>query len=139
MKGMGRSVPRMWSPYSSSRSLVISNVQPALDLVRVGPAAGAGILADLHRPGRRGAADREVAPGQQGVLGDPMIGSVAGDVLLRPRGQRVDLDHAPVLVVGHDGRVTPGGRVDPLEARHPGRFSGQGLLERAHLAELAAL
>ncbi len=51
----------------------ISDVQPALDLVRVGPPAGARVLALAHRTGGRRAADREVALGEQRVLGDAVV------------------------------------------------------------------
>ena len=68
-----------------------------------------------------------------------MVGGVPGHVGVGPRRQRIDLDHAPALVEGHDGGGLAGGGVHPLEAGHPGVLAGQRLLERAHLAELTAL
>ena len=69
----------------------------------------------------------------------PWSRRVAGDVELGPGGERVDLDHVPVLVERDDRGVAAGRGVDPLEPGHPGLLARQGELERPHLAELAAL
>ena len=62
-------------------------------LVLAGPAAGAGVLAGCDRAGARRAPDRAVAELDQRVDRHLVLGDVGVDVVLRPGGERVDLDH----------------------------------------------
>ena len=85
-----------------------SDVQAALGLAAARPPPGAGVLARCHRPGGRRAADRQVAPGHEGVDGQAVVGLVVGDVVVGPGGEGVDLDQPAGLVPRHDRRAPPG-------------------------------
>src|SRR5581483_8167095 len=81
-------------------------VQAALRLVAAGPAARARVLAVGNRLGARHAPDRRVAAPRQRVDRHVVVGDVAGDVLVGPRGERVHL-HQATQVASDDRRVLP--------------------------------
>src|SRR5215213_10492272 len=78
-----------------------SGVDAALGLVAAGPATGAGVLARCDGAGAGRAADGAVAHLEQRVDRDLVLGDVGVDDVLRPGGERVDLDH-PALGVPVD-------------------------------------
>src|SRR3954453_14859666 len=72
----------------------ILDMDPALELVGAGPAAGALLLARRRRPGAGDAPDRAVARLVQRVVRNLVDLDVGPDALLVPVGQRVELPHA---------------------------------------------
>src|SRR5690349_857726 len=120
------------------RSRSSSCVESALCLGEAGPTAGTGVLAGLDPAGARLAADRRVAVREKGVDLDTVLGGIRKQLVEGPRGERVDLHEAVLLVPGDQGRVGAG---RGLLATHPGdpRLVGrQRPRERFDLAHLAA-
>src|SRR5437763_11613726 len=108
-------------------------VNPALDLVRAGPAsvaAGAG-------PGAGGAADRGISLVVQRVVGELVLVDVAPQVLLAPVGQRIHLPDSALLVTLELGRRRPRGGLLPANAGDPGVYVVQRPLQGVDL-DLAA-
>src|SRR4051794_37812776 len=103
------------------------------------PAAVPRRLAGRNRPGARLAADRGVAPVVQRVVGDIALTDVLPDLLLRPLGERVELDDRAVIVVDLDLADVGAGR--PLVAAKAGdpRVERREMLrQRLDLADVAA-
>ena len=87
-----------------------SRVEPALHLVRPGPATGAGVLARCDRASAGPAADRGVAALGQRVLGEQLHGLVVVDVVVGPTTGGVILAFATadpeVPIGGEEANVT---------------------------------
>src|SRR5690606_40634449 len=93
-----------------------STVDAACDRARAGPAAAARVGPVEHPAGAGGASDGGVVVVVQRVDQHAVVGDVVVDVLLRPPGDRVDLDHLPLGVPLHDLDVGAGGRLVPADA-----------------------
>ena len=92
-----------------------------------------------ERLGRaRGAADRRVARGDQGVHQHAVLGDVALHVVVAPGRERVELHEPELLVVGDQRRVRPGGGLDAAHSGDPGVVARQRVGERLDLAHRAA-
>src|SRR3954447_22257899 len=87
---------------------VMSAVQPALGLATARPAPGAGVLALKDAAGAGRAAHGRVTVHQQRVGEDPVLCDVRVHVVLRPAGDRRDLDLAALLVPVDDRGVRAG-------------------------------
>src|SRR6266571_3078039 len=72
-------------------------MDPALELVGAGPAAGALLFLRARRARAGNAADRAEADVVQGVVGNLVDGDVGPDSLLVPVGERVQLPDAVAL------------------------------------------
>src|SRR5207244_2877852 len=116
-------------------------VQPALlagALLFPPPAAGALVLAGLHRARARIATDRRIAAIVQRVVGNIVLVQVVPHVFRAPVGERAEL---PQAVDGIERRFfQAGARVRLLapEAGDPGALAREGALERFDLAHVAA-
>ena len=67
-----------------------------------------------------------------------MTGRVAEQVVIAPRGKRVDLDQAVLLVERDERGVRAGGRLVAAHAREPHLVAGQRGVQRGDLAHRAA-
>ena len=85
------------------------------------------------------AADRRVALVDQRVHQHVVLVDVGLHLLVAPRGERVELHQAVLLVEGDQRGVRPGRRLDPAHAGDPRVVAGQRLAQRDDLAQEAAL
>src|SRR5207247_8841488 len=110
-----------------------AEVEPALESLPAPPAApaGAGEGAGLTADGVE-----TLVP--QRIHDDVVVGDVAGDVVVAPVDDGVDLDEAPRRVPLEGGRPRPARRLRPAQPGYPRRPAGQMALQRGHLAGLTA-
>ncbi len=113
-------------------------METAFGLVLPGPPAFSRVLTLRHRRRGRRAAVRDVAGIPERVQRQCLFRQVVVDVVVGPGRERVHLHHAPSGVPCDDRRIGALWRVDALEARDPRAVACDGLLERLHLALLAA-
>src|ERR1700686_871597 len=113
-------------------------VNPAFELVRAGPAAGALLLARRGRPGARNAADRAVAGLVQRVEGDLVDLGVGPAPPLVPVGERVQLPDAVALrpLQLRGGRAAR--RLVAPDSGDPPLVGPKRLEQRLDLADVAA-
>src|SRR5207253_9505021 len=98
------------------------------------PTRAAG-LALADRAGARRAADRRVALRVERVQRQVALADVVPDLLLRPLGERVELDDRAVVVVDLDlANVRPGRPLVAAQPGDPGVEPGEVLRQRQHLA-----
>src|SRR5882724_5773905 len=103
------------------------------------PATGAVGLAGLDRPGARRAADRRVALVVERVVRDVVLAHVLPDLVLRPLGERVQLDDRAVVVVDLDlADVGAGSPLVAAEPGDPGVERREMLVQGLDLAHVAA-
>src|SRR5436190_5687894 len=103
------------------------------------PATRALLLAGLDRARARSAADRRVALVVERVVRDVVLAHVVPDLVLRPLGERVQLDDRAVVVVDLDlADVRARRPLVAAQAGDPGVESMQHLRQRLHLADVAA-
>ena len=77
-------------------------MEAALGLPRPLPSSGALVLAVCHRACARRAADREIAPSNERMLGEIVARDVCGDVGGGQRGDGVDADEMTVCLEDPD-------------------------------------
>src|SRR5437660_4308020 len=103
------------------------------------PAPGAQVLALLRRPRARRAADRGVTLVVERVVRKLVLAHVVPHLVLRPLGERVQLHDRAVVVVDLDlADVAAGRPLVATQAGDPRVEPGEMLLQRQHLAHLAA-
>src|SRR5437868_5083753 len=126
-------------PPSLNASLEASlGVNPALDLVRVGPASRALVLVAAHRPRARDAADGRVARVVQRVVRDLVDVDVRVHALRVPVDERLDLPDVVALAELDALRVLAREALLAADAGDPRVEILQRALERLHLAHVAA-
>src|SRR6266404_2483281 len=113
-------------------------VNPALDLVRVGPAPRALVLLTAHRPRTRDAPDGRVARVVERVVRDLVHEDVRVDALRVPVDERLDLPHVVALAELDALRVLAREALLAADAGDPRVVVLQRALERLHLAHVAA-
>src|SRR5699024_6178635 len=94
-------------------------VQAALGFAATRPTPATGIVAGGDPRGARRAADGEIALAHQRVLQNPVRGDVVVELLVGPRGDRVDLDEAVRLVPGDKGGIRSCRSVDATDTGDP--------------------
>src|SRR5690348_14106413 len=113
-------------------------VDPALQLVRPGPAACPLLLVGCDRPGAGDAADRAVARLVQRGVGNLVDLDVRPDALLVPVRERAHLPHAVALRPLELGRLRTAWGLVAADARDPRVIRVESLEQRLDLADLAA-
>src|SRR5579864_2054619 len=113
-------------------------MNPALDLVRVGPAPRALVLLAAHGPRARDAADGRVARVVQRVVRDLVHVDVRVDALRVPVDERLDLPHVVPLAELDALRVLAREALLAADAGDPRVVVLERALERLHLAHVAA-
>src|SRR5215510_5085010 len=113
-------------------------VDPALELVRPGPAARPLLLVGCDRPGAGDAADRAVARLVERVVGNLVHLDVRPDALLVPVRERVHLPDAVALRPLELRRLGAARRLVAADAGDPGVVRVEGREQRLDLADLAA-
>src|SRR5215510_12828658 len=113
-------------------------VDPALELVRPGPAACPLLLVGCDRPRAGNAADRAVARLVQRVVGDLVHLDVRPDALLVPVRERVHLPDAVALRPLHLRRLGTTRRLVAADPGDPRVIRVESIEERLDLANLAA-
>src|SRR3989442_10687380 len=113
-------------------------MNPALELVRAGPAARALLLARRGRPRAGNAADRAVPRLVQRVERDLVHVDVGPDALLVPVGEGVHLPHAVAIRPLELRRLRAARRLLAADAGDPGAVRLERGQQRPDLAEVAA-
>src|SRR5215510_5470151 len=113
-------------------------VDPALELVRPGPAARPLLLVGCDRPGAGDAADRAVARLVERVEGNLVHLDVRPDALLVPVRERVHLPDGVALRPLQLRGFGSARRLVPADAGDPGVVRVERLEQRLDLANLAA-
>src|SRR6266536_3009823 len=113
-------------------------MDPALELVRARPAAGAFFLVRRDRPRAGDAADRAVAGLVQRVVGNLVDLDVGPDALLVPVGERVELPDAVALRPLQLRRRHPARGLVAADPRDPGVERPERVEQRLDLADVAA-
>src|ERR1700736_2455721 len=113
-------------------------MDPALELVRAGPAAGPLLLAQRGRARAGNAADRAIARVVQRVVRDLVDRDVRVDALGVPVDERMDLPDAVALRPLHLRRLRAARRLLAPDARDPGAVGLERLEKRLDLADVAA-
>src|SRR5579864_4353984 len=113
-------------------------MNPALDLVRVGPAPRALVLLAAHGPRARDAADGRVARVVQRVVRDLVHEDVRVDALRVPVDERLDLPDVVALAELDARRVLAREALLAANAGDPRVVVLQRALERLDLAHVAA-
>ena len=134
--GSGTRHSRCGPAFSASDTLAA--VDAAFGLVELPPAAGADVLA-VARPRACRARSRSTdSPGPAGVQRQLAQPPIVPDVLQRPARQRIELDLAGDRI-GLDRRQRGAHTaLEPLAAGDPAGKTGQRLVERLGLADVAA-
>ena len=120
------------------RSSGVVLVDPALELVRAGPAARPLLLVRRDRPGAGNAADRAVARLVERVVGNLVHLDVGPDALLVPVGERVHLPDAVPLRPLELRRLGAARRLVAADARDPGVVRLERREQRLDLADVTA-
>src|SRR5215211_1466546 len=118
--------------------LSVLEVDAALGLVQPGPPARPGVLIVVNRPGLRLAADALVTLVQQRVDGDVVRPHVVPHLRLRPVRHGRYLGSLVAILPRHDPGGCPLEGLLPPNAGHPGVVTGERLLQRFYLTDLAA-
>src|SRR5690348_15439547 len=113
-------------------------VNPALDLVRVGPAPCALVLVAAHGPRARDAPDGRVTGVVQRVVRDLVHVDVRVDALCVPVDEGLDLPHVVALAELDPLRVLAREALLAADAGDPGVEVLERALERLHLAHVTA-
>src|SRR6266536_342737 len=113
-------------------------MDPALELVRARPAAGAFFLVRRDRPRAGDAADRAVAGLVQRVVGNLVDLDVGPDPLLVPVGERMNLPDTVALRPLQLRRALAARRLVSADARDPGLVGLERRQQRLALADVAA-
>ena len=119
-------------------SAMVRRVDAALALGGAGPAAAARVCSLGHPGGAGAAADRRVAVIDKRVDEDVIGDDVVVDLLLGPLDDRVDLDHLAPGIPLDDLGVAAGLCLLAAHSGEPRVVGAEGLLERHHLAQVAA-
>src|SRR5579885_3162091 len=114
------------------------DVDAALELVRVGPAACALLLVRRRRPRAGDAADRAVAGVVERVVRDLVDDDVRPDALLVPVGDRVELPDAVALRPLQLRRPGAARRLVAADAGDPGVVGLERADQRLDLPDVAA-
>src|SRR4051812_46257467 len=115
--------------------MCLGDVDPAFDLVAVGPAAGAACAGQRARR----AADGLVALVVQWVVGQVVLRDVVPDVLVRPLRERVELPDPALLVALDVLRARARWRLLAPDPRDPCVDARERLFEGGHLLRAAAM
>src|ERR1019366_10157928 len=99
------------------------------------PAAGALILAGLHRSGARCAADARKAAVVQAVVRQALLANIVPDFGLGPIEQGTDLVQAIFAVPFHRCGECAAGRLTPPDACYPSATTGHGAAKRLDFAD----
>src|SRR5436305_757410 len=113
------------------------DVDPALELVRPGPPAGALLLVRRRRSGAGDAPDRAVAGLVQRVVGNLVDLDVRPNALLVPVGERVELPDAVALRPLKLRRRRAARRLVAADAGDPALVRAERLEQRLDLTDVA--